>query len=1063
MDRSTFRNHFKQVISIILFVFCFISFFLSDLRAENDVFTARPNENGFLHVEGTKIIDEKGDTVILRGISAHGLTWYPEYINVELFSQLSQEWNCNLIRLPMYSKIYVEEDRKTSLEVLEKGIEAAIASDMYVLVDWHILEDNDPNLYLEEAEQFFNYISDKYSDVPNVLYEICNEPNGDTDWNAIKRYANRIIETIRHNSSKSLIIVGTPAYDQDLESVAKDPLDHDNIMYTLHFYAATHYDDLRNELMEALDRNIPVFITECGISEADGNGRLDYENAGIWFDLLDEQQISYAVWSLSNKAESSALIRPDSFHTKYLDDQDLSAAGKYVKELVKGTKASTIVPPEENDDRYNRFSAILSSLGGRGLKTISCYPVFTMISLFMATAFFAGGTLLLNSTRKGYRTYDSIVREKTDKKDKKRVLKLTVIFLSIVVTIDYFIWRIRFSLPQNHVLGIIANLILLFFELTGFLETLVHYAGMLNRNKHELPKISDEEYPDVDIFIATYNEDEELLRRTINGCKHLKYPDLSKVHIWLCDDNRRPSMRKLAKKMNIGYFDRENNEGAKAGNLNKALERTGSPYIVTLDADMIVRSDFLLKTIPYFVNFEKYNVGKPESENVHLGLLQTPQCFYEPDVFQYALYSEYNAPNEQDFFYRSIEEAKTSTNSVIYGGSNTVLSRKALEDIGGFYTQSITEDFATGMLIEAAGYVSLALKEPLASGKTPQTFQEHVQQRTRWGRGVIVTARKLKLFSQKGLSMAQKISYWSSVFYWYSPIKNFIYIIDPLLFAVLNLPVFECNWLELAVYWLPMFLIQDIALRLISGNEISSKWSGIYETSVMPSLLIPILKESIGISLSKFKVTDKSSKQNIRKIDYRLMMPFLILLGSSVLGLIRVTYLLFCKKMYGLITIVFWLIRNSYFLLMSVFLIDGRDANGDTVRVKDGEPVIVTRKKGKSSVTYEGITTLISEHHMEVFLDECRELKIGDNVSVCIDTFSYNATLKGVVTDVRRSRYGSSDVYRIEILDFGADEEEYFQILYDRIPTLPQSLKRDFGVFFHLWKNIAIRLGQSVK
>ena len=175
---------------------------------------------------------------------------------------------------------------------------------------------------------------------------------------------------------------------------------------------------------------------------------------------------------------------------------------------------------------------------------------------------------------------------------------------------------------------------------------------------------------------------------------------------------------------------------------------------------------------------------KPEAERLHLGLLQTPQSFFTPDVFQYGLYSEKQAPNEQDFFFRTIEPAKTSTNSVIYGCSNTVLSRRALESVGGFFPGSITEDFATGLfasglLIESeGGYVRLALPEPLASGQTPQTFAEHIKQRNRWGRGVIATAKKLKIWRRNNPTIGQKISYWSSVFYWYSPIKSLVYMCE---------------------------------------------------------------------------------------------------------------------------------------------------------------------------------------------------------------------------------------------------------------------------------------------
>ena len=272
-------------------------------------------------------------------------------------------------------------------------------------------------------------------------------------------------------------------------------------------------------------------------------------------------------------------------------------------------------------------------------------------------------------------------------------------------------------------------------------------------------------------------------------------------------------------------------------------------------------------------------------------------------------------------------------NSVIYGGSNTILSRKALEDIGGFYTESITEDFATGLLIESAGYVSLGLPEPLASGQTPHTFREHIQQRTRWGRGVIVTARKLKILARKELTTAQKVSYLSSVSYWYSPLKNLIYLLPPLLYAAFMIPVFRCNWLELLVFWLPMFILQDLSLRLNSRNTISVKWSGIYETSVMPHLLIPILKETLGITMSTFKVTDKSGTGGKRRRDVRAKLPFICLIVLSLAGIIRVLWNFDPMQTISLLILLFWIVRNLYYLIMALFLVDGRDYDGEVVRV----------------------------------------------------------------------------------------------------------------------------------
>ncbi|MCR5782630.1 MAG: glycosyltransferase, partial [Clostridia bacterium] len=515
----------------------------------------------------------------------------------------------------------------------------------------------------------------------------------------------------------------------------------------------------------------------------------------------------------------------------------------------------------------------------------------------------------------------------------------------------------------------------------------------------------------------------------------------------------------LAEEMGVGYFDRPDNSGAKAGNLNHALGLTSSPYIVTFDADMIPQSKFLLKTIPYFVDVELREKERPENERLRLGLLQTSQSFYDPDVFQHALFSEKRASNEQDFFYRTIEPAKTASNSVIYGGSNTVLSRKALEDVGGFYTESITEDFATGLLIESKGYVSLALPEPLASGQTPHTFKEHIKQRTRWARGVIVTARKLKIWRRRELTLTQKFSYWSSVVYWYSPVKNLIYILSPLLYALLAVPVFRCTWAELLVFWLPMFALQDLGLRMNSKNAISTKWSGIYETSVMLHLFIPTVKEFFGVSTLKFKVTDKSKQSVKRQRDVRSMVPFLILTGLSVAGIVRIVCIFSAAQAVGLLILLFWIIRNLYFLIMSLFLIDGRDGDGETVKVIDAE--FVTLKT--DSFVYEGVTTLMTEHSMSVYLDEGQDLEIGTAAEVTVFDDEVSVTVKGVVVGVKESRNGIARLHTVEILDFDGGENEYLQLLYDRVPTLPQSLHRDFGVLSHLWQNIAHRIARTGK
>lgn len=1054
---------FKYIYPILLLAFIIALFInpITSLADAGDYLSARPLNNGYLSVEGTNLVDEKGQKVVLRGVSLHGLTWFPDFIDDGHFKQLSQEWGCNVIRLPLYTDMYLDaKDESTTL--VKSGIDYAIENDMYVIVDWHILEDSDPNIRLNYALEFFEDITVSYPDCSNIIFEICNEPNGNTSWSDIYNYADKVIPAIRKNSPTSLIIVGTPDYDKDLIAACRKPLPYDNIMYSLHFYTSTHGEDLQAELLEALERGLPVFVSECGLSQASGDGDTNFVSAAKWFNILGEYGISYTIWSFSNKDEASAMFYPDYDPQYPFSDENLTSVGCFARSLILGEDPDSIAVVETRKGKGILPSWLSGSLTLRDHLTFENWP---KMALYVLMAEFLGLILLLAGRAlsiKKHPTFDTIAgtlkkNSITGKERFLNIFKVLVLFISVFFTIVYLIWRILYSVPVEFgLLAIAANLILLFVEIFGFLESLCLYMHLMGMRKHPLPNIAEDEYPDVDIFIATYNEPCDLLERTINACKHLEYPDRSKVHIWVCDDNRRAEMKALANKMNVGYFDRPDNNGAKAGNLNHAMGLTDSPYVVTLDADMLVKSDFLLKTIPYFVFIEKKNADKPEGKKTLLGLLQTPQCFYEPDIFQYALYSEKTAPNEQDFFYRTIEVAKTASNSVIYGGSNTVISRKALEDIGGFFTESITEDFATGLLIESNGYVSLALSEPLASGKTPDTLSEHIKQRIRWGRGVISTAKQLHIFTRKGLSLAQRISYLSSVVYWYSPIKNMIYILSPLVFAVFAVPVFKCSWLDLLIFWLPMFILQDISLRVYSRNSISLKWSGIYETSVMPYLFVPIVKEMFGITTKKFAVTDKSKKTIKHKMDFKTVRPFLVLIALCLVGIIRTIFCINGIQSLGLVILMFWLVRNLYFLIMSIFLADGRDGDSEAVHVIDAETVVIRKKDTETD--YIGVTTYLTEHCLKVFLDEAPELKIGDPICIELEGSSANAAISGIITGITMSRSGPSAVYTIEIIDYKEDWLEYLQILYDRIPTLPQSLQRDYGIINHMLRNIAHRI-----
>lgn len=304
-----------------------------------DYILARPSQNGALSVKGTQLVDEKGQAVQLRGISTHGIAWFPDFVNQDAVMQLSKDWGANLFRIAMYTDEnggYCTDGDKEKLKALvTDGVEYAKQADMYVIVDWHILHDSNPLTHKAEALQFFKEMTEKLKGEKHVLYEICNEPNSGCSWEDIKTYANEVIPVIRENAPEAVILVGTPTWSQEIEKPQNDPITgYDNIMYTLHFYAATHKEDLRSKMVNAVEAGTPVFVSEYGLCDASGNGGNDLGQAQSWIDMMDQHGISYAVWSFCNKEETSALIASSCRKTSGFTREDLSESGKWIYDML---------------------------------------------------------------------------------------------------------------------------------------------------------------------------------------------------------------------------------------------------------------------------------------------------------------------------------------------------------------------------------------------------------------------------------------------------------------------------------------------------------------------------------------------------------------------------------------------------------------------------------------------------------------------------------------------------------------------------------------------------------
>jgi len=278
---------------------------------------------GQLKVVGTQLCDQNNNPVTLRGISLGWHNIWPRFYNKQCVNWLISDWHATVIRAAMGVKIddnYLENP-SFALQCIEPVVEQCIKKGVYVIIDWHAHD-----TYQKEAVEFFGRMAKKYGKHPNVIYEIFNEPV-DQSWAELKAYATACINEIRKYDPDNIILVGCPHWDQDIHLCAQDPLKgYANIMYTVHFYAATHKQWLRDRAQEAIKQGIPVFLSECGASEADGNGKLDSQEWNAWIDWAEQNKVSWVNWSLSDKDETCSMLLPRA-----------SAKGKWADDVLKPT------------------------------------------------------------------------------------------------------------------------------------------------------------------------------------------------------------------------------------------------------------------------------------------------------------------------------------------------------------------------------------------------------------------------------------------------------------------------------------------------------------------------------------------------------------------------------------------------------------------------------------------------------------------------------------------------------------------------------------------------------
>lgn len=445
-----------------------------------------------------------------------------------------------------------------------------------------------------------------------------------------------------------------------------------------------------------------------------------------------------------------------------------------------------------------------------------------------------------------------------------------LILISALISLIYIIWRVTVIPINNGVISFLLGLILVVAELSGLIAFLNFQYLFTKKYKLErkgIDSFENNNIPHVDVLICTYNESLDLLEKTIAASVNMNYPK-DKFEVYICDDGRRDNLKALCKRYNIKYITRNDNEGAKAGNINNALKIIKGELFAVLDADMIPTKEFLSKTVGYFSDEDA-------------AFVQTPQVYYNQDMYQYNLKKD--IPNEQDFFMRDIEEARAAINAVLHVGTNAVFRKKYVDEIGGYPTCSITEDMAVGMLLQMKGYKTIFVNEKLALGLSATTFTELVKQRDRWCRGNLQVVKKFNIIFNKGLTFGQKIAYLDGVLYWFLSFQKMIYILSPIIYLLTNRLLIDSSISMLLNMYIPFFLGQILIFKLLSPKTRSFKWAHYYEVAMAPHMVSSILREILNIKI-QFNVTSKNIVSNKKSFQFRIVLPHIIIIILSILA-----------------------------------------------------------------------------------------------------------------------------------------------------------------------------------
>ena len=455
-----------------------------------------------------------------------------------------------------------------------------------------------------------------------------------------------------------------------------------------------------------------------------------------------------------------------------------------------------------------------------------------------------------------------------------RFITLMLIALSITVSSRYVYWRTTTTLDLESTSDLVFGMLLLFAELFSYLVLILGYVQLAwPIRRSPIPLNSDAStWPTVDVYIPTYNEALSVVRATILAAKAMDWPE-AKLRVYVLDDGRRNEFRDFAQRAGVGYIIRSDNAHAKAGNINNALKQTSGEFVAIFDCDHVPTRSFLQMTMGWLVR------------DPDMAFVQTPHHFNSPDPFERNLNTFRAVPNEGELFYGVIQPGNDTWNAAYFCGSCAVIRREAFDEVGGMAVDSVTEDAHTSLRMHRRGWKTAYIPLIQASGLATDSLGAHVGQRIRWARGMVQIFRIDNPFLGRGLTMWQRLCYFSAMVHFLHGIPRIIMLSAPLAFLMGGANILNASAFMVLAFAMPHLIHSTMTSSRIHGPFRYSFWSEVYETVLATYIILPTTLALINPKLGKFNVTAKGGLIEHSYFDRKLARPYIFLLLINLVGL----------------------------------------------------------------------------------------------------------------------------------------------------------------------------------